>query len=139
MIRKRIKREKAADRPPYSTRISQRVLLALGTLGPTSIYGILEALEDHKGVSHGTVWNILDRARQNGLVQRDGPNIEKRELWSLTNGGHRRVEWIQKNVEELRGWKPGDTHRAVENAIRERKRRGLASRAIKETKARRRR
>jgi DNA-binding PadR family transcriptional regulator len=83
------------------------VLLILES-GPKSTTEVLSALglrtktekrdeEDVVPVTHGSIWNILDRARHNGLVSRssskDGPIA-----YSLTNGGKRRVAWIKRKV-----------------------------------------
>jgi predicted transcriptional regulator len=77
-----------------STGISRSVLLALQD-GPLPVVQILDALGPRgEGVHEGTVWTILARARQNGLVTRkkDGRTY----FYSLTDGGVRRVEWLLK-------------------------------------------
>ena len=75
------------------TGLSRAVILSLSE-GPGWIDEILERLGPRSGgVSAGTIWTILDRARNNGLVRR-----EKRGrifFYELTDGGYRRVAWIK--------------------------------------------
>lgn len=47
-----------------------------------------------EGTHEGTVWTILARARQNGLVSRDKKG--RTYFYALTDGGIRRTKWILK-------------------------------------------
>lgn len=59
-----------------------------------SIDEILERLGPRSdGVSTGTIWTILDRARHNGLVRREKEG--RTFFYELTDGGRRRVDWIK--------------------------------------------
>jgi len=77
-----------------STGISRSVLLILKA-GAMSVSQVLGELGPRSSGTHeGTVWTILARARQNGLVSREKRG--RTYFYSLTDGGIRRVEWIQK-------------------------------------------
>lgn len=78
-----------------STGISRRVLLALNERDPLTVSEIFQ-LVTAPGVTEGTVWTILSRARGNGLVRREKAADG---LWryALTGGGRRRVVWIIRN------------------------------------------
>lgn len=90
---KLIARIRAPDRPPFSTNLSQRVLFALKTLGSSDLKGILEAVGEPKGVTIGTIWTVLDRARSNGLVNR--VRTQQGLTYELSRGGERRVKWLK--------------------------------------------
>ena len=90
------------------TGISRSVLLALEG-GDATVDEILERLGPHRDtVNNGTVWTILERARQNGLVSCGTKSEQKRPYrYALTDGGLRRVKWIKgalkrKDLPELR-------------------------------------
>lgn len=88
---------------PVGTGLSRKVLFALRGVGSSDLKGIREALgklSAHGRVTGGTVWNILERYRQLGLVERWKDPEEKRVLFQLTRGGIRRVDWLEKNHEK---------------------------------------
>jgi DNA-binding PadR family transcriptional regulator len=66
-------------------------------MGPASIDEILERLGPHSaGVTHGTIWTTLERARAHGLVSCGIKKDQKRPYrYVLTEGGERRVAWIK--------------------------------------------
>jgi DNA-binding PadR family transcriptional regulator len=96
----------------FKTGVSRAILLCLSAAKrQLSINEILERLGPRTdGVTHGTIWTTLDRARSNGLVRRQLRG--RTYYYSLTAGGKRRVSWIQGTVL---------SHRAVANPQNEKK------------------
>jgi DNA-binding PadR family transcriptional regulator len=82
---------------PYGpTGLSRKTLLALAD-GPLSIDEILDQIGPRSdGVTHGTIWTILDRATHHGLLRREKKG--RSFIYSLTDGGERRIRWIQKKA-----------------------------------------
>jgi len=89
----RVRKSKSSYRK--LTGLSRGVLLTLKK-GPLSVAGVLEAMGPRsESVHEGTIWTILSRARQNGLVRRELAG--RTYLYELTAGGDRRVRWIEIN------------------------------------------
>lgn len=79
------------------TGISREILTTLSD-GPLTIERILERLGPRsEGVTSGTIWTTLERAMHNGLVRssRSDEGSLRPFSYSLTDGGVRRVKWIQ--------------------------------------------
>lgn len=84
------------------TGISRSVLLSLEE-GPASIALVLDRLGDRsRGVTHGTIWTTLERARAQGLVTCGVKKaVRPPYIYSLTDGGMRRVEWIKEKLSRM--------------------------------------
>ena len=99
---------------PYGpTGLSRSVLLQLEN-GPVTINQILETLGPRSdGVNRGTVYTILARAAQNGLVacNKTDANAKRPYFFELTDGGRRRVKWIRGRARK----KVHEERRAVAN------------------------
>lgn len=78
------------------TGLSRSVLLSLED-GEATVDQIVERIVPRsEGVNNGTVWTILERARENGLVTCGIKAEQKRPYrYALTEGGLRRVAWIK--------------------------------------------
>jgi DNA-binding PadR family transcriptional regulator len=71
--------------------------------GEATINELLERIGPHNGtVNHGTIWTVLERARENGLVSYSStdetgkrPRGRPSFWYGLTDGGRRRVKWIK--------------------------------------------
>lgn len=96
----------------HRTGLSRSIILTLER-GPATIEAVLERLGPRdKTITSGAVWVVLERAIRNGLVRSNRREQPKPYLYSLTDGGFRRVEWIKGKFK--RKVKP-DELRAVAN------------------------
>lgn len=77
------------------TGLSRSILLTLER-GPATIEAVLERLGPRDSViTPGAAWVVLERAIRNGLVRSNRREEPKPYLYSLTDGGVRRVAWIK--------------------------------------------
>ncbi len=80
------------------TGLSRSILLTLER-GPATIESVLERLGPRdKEITPGAVWVVLERAIRNGLVRSNRREEPKPYLYTLTDGGIRRVAWIKSKL-----------------------------------------
>jgi len=82
----------------HRTGLSRSILLTLER-GPATIEAVLERLGPRdKTITPGAAWVVLERAIRNGLVRSNRREEPKPYLYSLTDGGVRRVAWIKAKL-----------------------------------------